>query len=56
MKKYCFVLLMMLFFTTLSYARIKNKQLGFSGGDDDWEKVEYEKELRVLKQIERLKK
>ena len=44
------------YWEALKYAQIKNKILGYGGDSDDWEKIQYEKELRTLKQMERLKK
>ncbi|AXH73779.1 MAG: replication initiator protein [Microviridae sp.] len=37
-------------------ARKTNKELGYGGEEEEWDKVEYEKQLRRLKQMERIEK
>ncbi|WVR22130.1 MAG: replication initiation protein [Malazfec virus 4] len=43
------------YINALKWARLKNNKLGFGGDQVTWEEAEYERKLRTIKQMERLK-
>ena len=42
------------YWQALKYAQIKNEELGYGGNSNEWAKLKYENEIRILKQMERL--